>query len=159
MVYARLTTCNVEQIGQTQKDGSIWSQVSNLQHACHRLAIACKALAHQRPLLPINHWPLWIVSLAASFIAGATQEALVEQYTDQLRDIRQAGIAEEAEEVREVLRALRDEDRAPESTVKVSTPWLLGSSTIFCSPLSHQAHCLLKYNCRGMSSFVPFLPA
>lgn len=52
-------------------------------------------------------------------ITGATQEALVEQYTDQLRDIREAGIADEAEEVREALRALRDEDRAPESTVKV----------------------------------------
>lgn len=52
--------------------------------------------------------------------AGATQEALVEQYTDQLRDIREAGMADEAEEVREALRALRDEDRAPESTVKVN---------------------------------------
>ena len=59
--------------------------------------------------------------------AGATQEALVEQYTDQLRDIREAGMADEAEEVREALKALRDEDRAPESTVKVN---LLISSCI-----------------------------
>ena len=43
----------------------------------------------------------------------------MEQYTDQLRDIREAGLAEEAGEVREALRALRDEERAPESTVKV----------------------------------------
>jgi len=51
--------------------------------------------------------------------AGATQEALVEQYNDQLRELREAGLSEQAEEVREALRALRDEERAPESSVKV----------------------------------------
>ena len=50
---------------------------------------------------------------------GATQEALTEQYNDQLRELREAGLGEQAEEVREALRALRDEERAPESSVKV----------------------------------------
>lgn len=50
---------------------------------------------------------------------GATQEALTEQFNDQLRELREAGLAEQAEEVREALRALRDEERAPESSVKV----------------------------------------
>ncbi len=35
--------------------------------------------------------------------AGATQEALVEQYNDQLRELREAGLSEQAEEVREAL--------------------------------------------------------
>ncbi|DBA86769.1 hypothetical protein WJX77_010228 [Trebouxia sp. C0004] len=52
-------------------------------------------------------------------ITGATQEALVEQYNDQLRELREAGLSEQAEEVREALRALRDKERAPESSVKV----------------------------------------
>jgi len=56
--------------------------------------------------------------------AGATQEALVEQYNDQLRELREAGLSEQAEEVREALRALRDEERAPESSVKVRLPFL-----------------------------------
>jgi len=55
--------------------------------------------------------------------AGATQEALVEQYNDQLRELREAGLSEQAEEVREALRALRDEERAPESSVKVRLPF------------------------------------
>ena len=50
---------------------------------------------------------------------GAAQEAFVEQYNDQLRELREAGLTEEAEEVREALRALRDEERAPEASVKV----------------------------------------
>ena len=55
-----------------------------------------------------------------SWHTGATQEALVEQYNDQLRELREAGLTEQAEEVREALRALRDQERAPESSVKVS---------------------------------------
>lgn len=50
---------------------------------------------------------------------AATQEALVEQYNDQLRELREAGLTEQAEEVREALRALRDEERAPEASVQV----------------------------------------
>ena len=51
--------------------------------------------------------------------AAATQEALVERYNDQLRELREAGLTEQAEEIREVLRDLRDEERAPEASVKV----------------------------------------
>ena len=43
----------------------------------------------------------------------------MEQYNDQLRELREAGLSEEAEEVRSALRALRDEERAPEASVKV----------------------------------------
>ena len=43
----------------------------------------------------------------------------MEQYNDQLRELREAGLTEQAEEVREVLRDLRDEERAPEASVKV----------------------------------------
>lgn len=53
------------------------------------------------------------------YASGAAQEALVEQYNDQLRELREAGLSETAEEVRDALRALRDEERAPESSVKV----------------------------------------
>lgn len=53
--------------------------------------------------------------------AAATQEALVEQYNDQLRELREAGLSEQAEEVREALRALRDEERAPEASVQVQS--------------------------------------
>lgn len=60
---------------------------------------------------------------------GATQEALVEQYNDQLRELREAGLSERAEEMREALRTLRDEERAPESSVKVgfltAVKWLV----------------------------------
>ncbi|KAL3158135.1 hypothetical protein ABBQ32_011731 [Trebouxia sp. C0010 RCD-2024] len=55
----------------------------------------------------------------AHAITAATQEALVEQYNDQLRELREAGLTEQAEEVREALRALRDEERAPEASVQV----------------------------------------
>ena len=61
------------------------------------------------------------------------QEAIVEQYNDQLRDLREAGLAEEFRDVRITLRELRDEERAAEGT-KVNeldicwhcccTPWL-----------------------------------
>ena len=51
--------------------------------------------------------------------AGALQEAIAEQYNDHLRELREAGLAEEASQLREVLRDLRDEERAPEGGVKV----------------------------------------
>ena len=50
---------------------------------------------------------------------AATQEALVEHYNDQLRELREAGLTEQAEEVREALRALRDEERAADASVQV----------------------------------------
>lgn len=52
--------------------------------------------------------------------AGAMQEAIVEQYNGQLRDIREAGLADELSNVRAVLRELRDEERAPEGSVQVA---------------------------------------
>lgn len=57
--------------------------------------------------------------LPSAILAGAAQEALTEQYNDQLRELREAGLADQVEEVREALRALRDEERAPESSVTV----------------------------------------
>lgn len=47
-------------------------------------------------------------------ITGAMQEAIVEQYNDQLRELREAGLADELTDVRATLRDLRDEERAPE---------------------------------------------
>lgn len=48
------------------------------------------------------------------------QDAIVEQYNDHLRELRQAGLAEEMADMRASFRDLRDEERAPESTVQVS---------------------------------------
>lgn len=45
--------------------------------------------------------------------AGGAQEALTEHYNDQLRDLRAAGLAEEAGDFRNVLRQMRDGERAP----------------------------------------------
>lgn len=82
-----------------------------------------------------------------SWHTGATQEALVEQYNDQLRELREAGLTEQAEEVREALRALRDQERAPESSVKVSNsvcPWCTCTLPVSASPVSWlQFHLLL----------------
>ena len=74
-----------------------------------------------------------------SWHTGATQEALVEQYNDQLRELREAGLTEQAEEVREALRALRDQERAPESSVKVSNsvcPLCTCTLPVLASPVS-----------------------
>ena len=67
---------------------------------------------------------------------GATQEALVEQYNDQLRELREAGLTEQAEEVRETLRALRDEERAPEASVKVDCATYCRSCLCSCTHCS-----------------------
>ena len=73
----------------------------------------------------------WAVSLDASVgsshthracldgCAGAMQEAIVEQYNDQLRELREAGLADKLSDVRVTLRELRDEERAPEGGVQV----------------------------------------
>ncbi len=78
-----------------------------------------------------KEWPSHLWSFDC-WHAGATQEALVEQYNDQLRELREAGLSEQAEEVREALRALRDEERAPESSVKVRLPFLRFCSLYVC---------------------------
>ena len=48
------------------------------------------------------------------------QEALTEQYNDQLRELREAGMSESSAEFRDVVRELRDEERAPLDAVQVS---------------------------------------
>ena len=39
--------------------------------------------------------------------AGAVQDALVDQYTDQLRDLREAGLAQQTEQVRAAVAGVR----------------------------------------------------
>ena len=47
------------------------------------------------------------------------QEVLTEQYNDQLRELREAGLSESSPEVRNAVRQLRDEERAPLDSVQV----------------------------------------
>lgn len=47
------------------------------------------------------------------------QEALTEQYNDQLRELREAGLSETSKEFREIVRELRDEERAPLNATQV----------------------------------------
>ena len=47
------------------------------------------------------------------------QEAIVDQYNDQLRELREAGLADQLADLRATLRMLRDEERAPEGSIKV----------------------------------------
>ena len=56
--------------------------------------------------------------------AGGAAEALIEQYNDQLREIRERGLADTdaAEPLRELLRALRAQPRITEGSVKVCRP-------------------------------------
>ena len=56
-----------------------------------------------------------------SLRAGGAAEALIEQYNDQLREIRERGLAgtDAAEPLRELLRALRDQPRVTHDSVKV----------------------------------------
>ena len=53
--------------------------------------------------------------------AGGAAEALIEQYNDQLREIRERGLADTdaAEPLRELLRDMRDQPRITEGSVKV----------------------------------------
>ena len=70
------------------------------------------------------------------------QEAIVEQYNDQLRELREAGLAEQLTEVRVTLRELRDEERAPDGTVQVR-PILYMMNTVAVSIAigrQHHAH-------------------
>ena len=57
--------------------------------------------------------------------AGGAAEALIEQYNDQLREIRERGLADTdaAEPLRELLRDLRDQPRITEGSVKVRGPF------------------------------------
>ncbi|GAB4820353.1 hypothetical protein N2152v2_007399 [Parachlorella kessleri] len=47
-------------------------------------------------------------------VTGGLQEALTDVYNDQLRQMREAGVSEAAPEVREAVKAMRDEERSIE---------------------------------------------
>ena len=47
------------------------------------------------------------------------QETLTEQYNDQLRELREAGLAESSTEFRDIVRKMRDEERAPLDAMQV----------------------------------------
>ena len=64
------------------------------------------------------------VAKEMEFPAGAMQEVLTEQYNDQLRELREAGLSESSPEVRNAVRQLRDEERAPLASVQVQLPHL-----------------------------------
>lgn len=51
--------------------------------------------------------------------AGGVQEALTDVYNDQLRQLREAGAADTAPEVREAVKAMRDEERSIEGAPQV----------------------------------------
>ena len=108
-------------------------------------ALIAAAAAAVRPCLTdSNGWEHAVPKSFGCWHAGATQEALVEQYNDQLRELREAGLSEQAEEVREALRALRDEERAPESSVKVRLPF---SVCVLCRyTMQHQQDMQLLYH-------------
>jgi demethoxyubiquinone hydroxylase (CLK1/Coq7/Cat5 family) len=57
-------------------------------------------------------------SLSKAMSAGL-YDALIDTYNEQLREIREAGIAEEYPELRQLLRELRDRDRSVEGEPKV----------------------------------------
>lgn len=48
------------------------------------------------------------------------QEALTERYTDQLRELRSAGLSDSEKGLREALKELRDEERAPLDAIQVN---------------------------------------
>ncbi|GAX84321.1 hypothetical protein CEUSTIGMA_g11743.t1 [Chlamydomonas eustigma] len=51
------------------------------------------------------------VSLA---VTGALQDAMTDHFTEQLRELQESGVSAQVPEVREVIRNLRDVERAPE---------------------------------------------
>jgi len=80
--------------------------------------------------------------------AGGAAEALIEQYNDQLREIRERGLADTdaAEPLRELLRDMRDQPRITEGSVKVMTRiYLLNSSGVhlrsLCATSAEEAVC------------------
>ena len=52
-------------------------------------------------------------------VAGGLQEAMVEQYNDQLRELREHNMADVSEAFRQTVRELRDEERTPPGAVQV----------------------------------------
>jgi demethoxyubiquinone hydroxylase (CLK1/Coq7/Cat5 family) len=55
---------------------------------------------------------------SAAILAGV-QSALTDHYNDSLRQLREAGVAESTNDVRAVLRVVRDVERAPEGAPRV----------------------------------------
>ena len=62
------------------------------------------------------------------------QEALTEQYNDQLRELREAGMSESSAEFRDIVRELRDEDRAPLDAVQARR---LSADSLVCKDNQH----------------------
>ena len=52
-------------------------------------------------------------------VAGGLQEAMVEQYNDQLRELREHDMTDVSEAFRQTVRELRDEERTPPGAVQV----------------------------------------
>jgi len=69
------------------------------------------------------------------------QEVLTEQYNDQLRELREAGLSESSPEFRDAVRELRDEERAPLGSVQVTInqSWVNVSGKMFFSHLGFSA--------------------
>lgn len=63
------------------------------------------------------------VMICYMWVIGGLQEAMVEQYNDQLRELRQKDMSEASTAFRETIRELRDEERAPQEAVQVSFFW------------------------------------
>ena len=68
--------------------------------------------------------------------AAGLQEAYTEQYTDDLRRLRQAGLSAAAAPVREAVLALRDEERAPDGAPTV--PYLAEMQRIADGSISRE---------------------
>ena len=64
------------------------------------------------------------IQLSCCYV-GAVQEALTERYTDQLRELRAAGLSDSEKGLREALKELRDEERAP-----------MDATPVLCLPLN-----------------------
>ncbi|KAK9827415.1 hypothetical protein WJX74_000697 [Apatococcus lobatus] len=81
-------------------------------------------------------------------ITGGAQEALTEHYNDQLRDLRAAGLAEEAGEFRDVLRQMRDGERAPLNHAQV--PDIMALRNMEHLSVSEGVAGVVKYSVKGL---------
>ena len=83
--------------------------------------------------------------------AGGAAEALIEQYNDQLREIRERGLADTdaAEPLRELLRDMRDQPRITEGSVKVI---IVSESTLSSIVGSHFRSPLQLHQLRSLSA-------
>ncbi|KAK9795541.1 hypothetical protein WJX73_001955 [Symbiochloris irregularis] len=100
-----------------EKGEALWEQVKLLAPQ-HRTRPSLLAPAARAAAFGLGAASACLPGNLRATIGGAMQDAIVEQYNDHLRELRQAGLAEEMADVRASLRDLRDEERAPESTVQ-----------------------------------------